>query len=128
MSDRNGIQSQVVDTSSGVGLGGNEFETGAVNVAANSTIKKGTVLKRDGEKFAPLTDSSTETPVGVVPFDIENKGSAAADMSLRAIIFGPVIADLLTIGGQPITTAQRDLIRDHSGIIPIKANDISHTK
>ena len=124
---RGGIKSQTVENSV-VGLGGNEFETGLINVPATSIIKKGTVLFRSGSKFAPVTDLEEETPVAVNPFDIENPGSAAADMSFRAIIFGPVRADLLTIDGVATTDAQNDAIRCHASIIPIKVNDISHVK
>jgi len=122
---RTGIQSEVVE-SSVVALGNNEYETGMINVPANSIIKKGTVLTRTDNKFAPLTDISEETPIAVNPFDIENKNSSAADMSLRAIISGNVRADLLTIDDTVITTAEKDLIRNKTTIIPIKVNDISH--
>jgi hypothetical protein len=124
---RNGIQTEVIE-SAVVALGNNEHESGVINVPANSILKKGTVLKRSGEAFAPLTDIEKETPVAVNPFDIENKGSAAANMALRAIISGKVRADLLLIDGAATTAAQNDLIRDKTTIVPIKVNDISHTE
>ena len=122
---RGGMKSQTVENSV-VGLGGNQFETGVVSVPANSTLKKGAVLKRNGAKFEVVSLMSAETPVVVNPFDIENSGSAAADMSLRAIISGPVRADLLLVGDQKTTDVQNDMIRSY-GIIPIKVNDISRT-
>jgi hypothetical protein len=123
---RGGIKSQTVENSV-VGLGGNEFETGSITVAAKSVIKKGTVLKRVLAGFAPLADSSTEKPVAVNPFDIENDSAASKDLSFRALISGPVRADLLTVNGAKTTDAENDLLKGTS-IIPIKVQDISHTK
>jgi hypothetical protein len=127
MDNRGGIQSQIVESSE-VGLGGNEFETGLINVAANATIKKGTVLKRNGTKFEPVTDIDAETPVAINPKDITNSGGAAADMSFRAIIFGPVRADVLKIGDVAVTNpAHFDKIRANALCIPMVQNDISRT-
>jgi len=141
MDNRNGVQEQIVENQV-VGLGGNQFETGKINVAANTVIEKGTVLERQGDQFVPATvletsftadsDSATITitvPKKVVinPFDIQNKGAAAADMSLRAIISGPVRADLLKIDGRITTGAENDIIRG-SAIIPIIVHDVSRTE
>jgi hypothetical protein len=144
MGGRGGITEQVVENSV-VALGGNNFETGIINVAAGATIKKGVVLKRAGNKFAPVVDTSPititadvsntpaqipipgttiDTPVAVNPFDISNPGNAAADMSIRAIVSGPVRADLLPIDGGGITDAQGDMLRDY-GVIPVKVADLS---
>jgi hypothetical protein len=144
MGGRGGITEHAVENSV-VALGGNDFETGIINVGAGETIKKGVVLKRAGGKFAPVLDTSpvtitadvdgTETqipipgtavdvPAAVNPFDISNPGNAAADMSIRALVSGPVRADLLTINGGAITDAQGDMLRDY-GIIPVKTNDLS---
>jgi len=141
MDTRNGIQSHVVDSSE-VGLGGNQFETGVINVPANGTIAKGTVLVREGSHFVPATEietfvevesgsetvtiSATKTVV-INPFDIQNNKDTAADMSLRVIISGPVRADFLKIGGRNTTDAENDVIRG-STIVPIKVNDISRTE
>jgi hypothetical protein len=127
MDNRGGIQSQVVESSE-VGLGGNEFETGSINVAPNATIKKGTVLKRNGTKFEAVTDIDTETPIAINPKDIINSGASAADMSFRAIIFGPVRADVLTVNNTPVTNpAHFDKIRANALCIPVIQNDISRT-
>jgi hypothetical protein len=145
MGGRGGITEQVVENSV-VALGGNDFETGIITVEAGATIKKGVVLKRAGNKFAPVVDTSpititadvggaenqqipipgttVDTPVAVNPFDISNLGIAAADMSIRALVSGPVRADLLTINGDEITDAQGDMLRDY-GIIPVKVADLS---
>ena len=124
---RGGIQSQVVENSV-VALGDNIFETGLINVPGNSTIKKGTVLQRLASgKFAPVTDTEDETPLAVNPFDIPNPAANAADLSIRAIISGPVRADLLLIGGEETTAAENDMLRVYT-IIPVKQNDISRTE
>jgi len=129
MNNRNGIQTQIVDRSV-VGLGGNLFETGLITVGPGKTIKKGSLLKRSGEKFALVTDLSTETPVAINPFDIPNGDTMlSVDMSLRAIIFGPVRADMLNVNGLPITSqAYFDKIRDTANCTPILAHDISRTE
>ena len=123
---RGGIETQIIENSE-VGLGDNEFETGLITVPGNSKIKKGVVLKRAGSKFAPVTNTATEKPVAVNPKEIENKNAAPADLSLRAIISGPVRADLLLIGNNVTTDDQNDMLRATS-IIPIKQNDISRTE
>lgn len=122
---RGGITSTVVENSV-VPLGDNEFKTGVINVPANTTIKKGVVLKRDGTKFAPVVNSS-DKPIAVNPFDVPNTTNTAADLSIRAIISGPVRADLLTINGEATTDAQNDMLRDMS-IVPVDVNDISRTE
>ncbi|MCL2138684.1 MAG: hypothetical protein FWH41_04040 [Treponema sp.] len=123
---RGGMKSQTVDNSV-VALGDNEFETGSIAVPGGSIINKGVVLKREGNKFAPLTDSEEEIPVAVNPFDIPNTASSAADLSIRAIISGPVRASLLSINGEPLTNEEFDMLRDHATIIPVKDHDISRT-
>jgi len=123
---RGGMKTQIAENSI-VALGDNEFETGVINVPGNTTIKKGVVLKRDGGKFAPVMNTETEKPIAVNPFDIENDTNSAVDLSLRAIISGPVRADLLTVNGAVTTVDQNDMLRGVT-IIPIKANDISRTE
>jgi hypothetical protein len=144
MGGRGGITEQVIENSV-VALGGNDFETGVITVGAGAIINKGVVLKRTGNKFAPVVDTNPVTitadvagtgtqipipgtavdvPVAVNPFDISNPGTAAADLSIRALVSGPVRADLLTINGGEITDAQGDMLRDY-GIIPVKVADLS---
>ena len=123
---RGKVKSRVVENSV-VGLGGNEFETSLIAVTANSVIKKGTVLSRDGNKFKPVDPAASEKPVAVNPFDIPNEGDAQANMSFRAIISGPVRADMLLINGVNTTDAENDMLRGAS-LIPIKTNDISRTE
>ena len=126
---RGGVRNESVE-SKAVGLGGNEFETGVLNVAAATTIPAGALLKRDAAgKFALVTDLTADTPVAINPFDIPNKGSAAADMSLRAIIFGRVNANMLNVSGAPVTSpALFDKIRANTLCVPIQTTDISRTE
>jgi hypothetical protein len=147
MSGRGGIKTEIIENSE-VALGNNVFETGIINISAGTTIPKGTVLKRVSGKFAPVLDTSpqtitadvsetpteipipgsvTDVPVAVNPFDIPNPGESAADFSIRALISGPVRADLLKINGAGTTDDQNDMLRNY-GIIPIKVNDISWTE
>jgi hypothetical protein len=147
MGGRGGITEKVVENSI-VALGGNDYETGVITVGAGATIKEGVVLKRTGNKFVPVVDTSPVTitadvsgtatqipipgtvkdiPVAVNPFDISNPGTAAADMSIRALVSGPVRADLLIINGGEISDAQGDMLRDY-GIIPVKVADLSRTE
>jgi hypothetical protein len=130
MGDRGGITEEVI-TNSVVALGGNDFETGIINVPSGGTISKGVVLKRENGKFAPVIDTDDEDdpdiPVAVNPFDIKNPADTAADLSIRALISGEVRADLLRINGIATTVAQNDMLRDY-GIIPVKVNDLSRTE
>ena len=123
---RGGIRTQDVE-SKAVGLGGNEFETGVINVAAGVTVLAGSILKRDATgKFTLVTDLAVDTPVAINPFDIPNPGGVAADMSLRAIVYGRVRADMLNVNGLPVTSpAFFDKIRANTLCIPIQVNDIS---
>ena len=125
---RGGIRTETVENKA-VGLGGNEFETGVINVSANKTIPAGAILKRDaGGNFALVTDLTNETPVAINPFDIPNNTATAKNMSLRAIISGPVNASALNVNGLPITSpALFDKIRDTALAITIQTHDISRT-
>ncbi|MDR1587505.1 MAG: hypothetical protein LBS57_08630 [Treponema sp.] len=125
-------------------LGNNEYETGVLTVPANGTVPAGALLKRAAGKFAPVTDTSAvsinvadtgtknvsvpgvpvEIPVAVNPADIENPGSSPADISFRALVGGRVRRDMLSVGGNPITDDQADMLRSY-GIIPKKVTDIS---
>jgi hypothetical protein len=147
MGGRGGTKTEIVYNPV-VPLGNNLYETGIITVPAESVIKAGVVLCRASGKFAPVTDispatinvdvsgtpadvpipgTSKQVPVAVNPFDIENPGNAAADMSIRALISGQVRADLLTIDGGPITADAADMLRNY-GILPIRTNDLSRTE
>jgi hypothetical protein len=147
MGGRGGITEKTVSNPV-VPLGDNSYETGVINVPAGSVIRAGVVLCRASGKFAPVTDlspvtidvdvngspadvpipgTSTQVPVAVNPFDIENPGAASADLSIRALVAGKVRADLLTIDGDQITVEQGDMLR-HYGILPIRVHDLSRTE
>ncbi|MDR1586944.1 MAG: hypothetical protein LBS57_05765 [Treponema sp.] len=123
-------------------LGGGKFEQGTITVAEGAAVTAGTILKRDGTKFAIATDtppnpgvpadgggwatppSPGDIPVAVMPFDLKNEGAGSADMGFRALIGGSVRRDLLNLNGEPITNAQADVLRNY-GIIAVASNDVS---
>ena len=117
------IETSTVDTSTVV-LGNNDFETGLL--PANTIVKAGTYLKRDGEKFAVLTTPASEKVVGIVPFDVENEKSSVADVPFRALIAGRVRADKVLLDGNKPTVEQLDMLRS-CGIIPVTVTDVSQT-
>jgi hypothetical protein len=108
-----------------VGIGGNKFEGGKITVDAGATIAAGTVLKRDGDNFAPVVDTSSgDVPIAVVPCNLKNEGAASVVLSFRALIFGDVRKDMLTINGESITKAEADMLHDY-GIIAVEITDMS---
>jgi hypothetical protein len=123
-------------------LGNGKFEQGTITVAAGATVKAGTILKRDGDRFAVATDTLPDPgdpadgggwetpptpgdiPVAVMPFDLRNGTMEPLDMGFRALIGGSVRRDLLNLDGEPITNAQADALRDF-GIIAVATTDVS---
>ena len=117
------IETSTVDTSA-VLLGNNDFETGLLAaVPANTIVKAGTYLKRDGEKFAVLTNPASEKVVGI---DVENEKSSVADVPFRALIAGRVRADKVLLNGNKPAVEQLDMLRA-CGIIPVTVTDVSQT-
>jgi hypothetical protein len=129
-------------------LGNNEFVTGLLTVPAETVVPAGALLKREGDKFAPVIDTDTtpgtpssdggwttdptdpvpgDVPVAVNPAEIKNSGGFPADIPFRALVSGKVRLDMLSVNGQPITAAQADMLRVY-GILPRKLNDISRTE
>ena len=120
------IETSTVDAGTVV-LGNNDFETGLLAaVPANTIVKAGTYLKRDGEKFAVLTNPASEKVVGIVPFDVENEKSSVADVPFRALIAGRVRADKVLLNGNKPAVEQLDMLRA-GGIIPVTVTDVSQT-
>ncbi len=108
--------------------GNNDFETGILTIPAGETVPAGAFLIRGADgKFTVVSDTNTENPVAVNPVELKNTGAAPADISFRALISGKVRRDMLSVGGQPITDAQADMIRQY-GIIPKKVTDISRVE
>jgi hypothetical protein len=108
-----------------VGIGYNIFEGGKINVTAGSTISAGTLLKRLANGNFAVAGAS-DAPIAVMPFDLVNTGTVAADMGFRALVSGQVRKDMLTLGGAAITKAQGDALRDY-GIIAVDSVDMSRT-
>ena len=118
-----GVNFSVIESKS-LQLGNNKFEQGTLSVAAKTTIKEGTILKRDGERrFA--TAAAGDVPVAIVPFDMENTSDTTVNLGFRAIIGGEVRRDMLRLNGQPITGIFADILRDRCGIIAVDTTDVS---
>jgi hypothetical protein len=126
-------------------MGDNEFEYGLLTVPASTAIPAGALLKRTADgKFAPVANTDpvqidvgdeapktvaipgvpADIPVAVNPAQVKNTAEAPADISFRALISGKVRRDMLSIGGQPITDAQGDMLRAY-GIIARAVYDTS---
>ena len=115
--------------------GNNEFETGVLTVPAGGTVPAGAFLKREANgKFAAIASTEPadpeepwnfDKPVAVNPVETRNLPAAPADVPFRAMIAGKVRFDMLSVGGQPITDAQADLLRQYAGIIAKKVTDLS---
>jgi|GEM_PF-1367529 len=104
-------------------LGHNVFEQCSVAVAAQTKIKAGTLLKRDGDKkFAVATAS--DTPIAIVPFDMTNTSATTVNLGFRALIGGLVRKDMLNLNGEALTSAHVDGLRDY-GIIAVDTTDMS---
>ncbi len=121
------VETAIINTSELL-LGDNEFEAGVLkDVPGEKTIKAGTFLKRDGDKFAVLQTPASETVVALVPFDVKNEKDSTADVPFRALISGKVRADKVLVGENVATAEQLDMLRS-CAIIPIKVSDVSGVK
>jgi hypothetical protein len=105
-------------------LGNNEYEVGTIDLAAGEELTIGAVLQRVAAKFAPVTNSASETPVAVNASYIKNESAAPVTVGFRPMISGKVRRDMLTIGGALLTDEETDMLRDY-GIIAVKGTDIS---
>lgn len=106
-------------------FGDNEFESGAITLAASGVVKEGALLKRlDSGKFGLLTTPATETPVAVyIGETITNSTASSADYEIRACISGRVDANKCFYGSDTaLTVALKDALRATS-IIPLDSKD-----
>ncbi|UTD07131.1 hypothetical protein E4N90_03875 [Treponema denticola] len=121
------VETSVVDNGL-FALGDNVYEAGLLkNVAAGTTVKAGTFLKRDGNDFAVLTNTGTEKIAGLVPVDLTNESGSASNVAFRALISGKVRADKCLVNGTPAMVEQLDALRVCS-IIPVEVTDLSRTE
>jgi len=119
-----GVNFSVIERKS-LQLGNNKFEQGTISVAANTTVKAGTILKRDGEKRFAIA-AAEDTPVAIIPFDMENESASTVNLGFRAITGGDVRKDMLNLNGSTsITSAIVDSLRDHCGITAVDSTDVS---
>jgi hypothetical protein len=109
-------------TSTSLRQGNNEYEQGVINIGADATVKAGTLLARDGDKFS-IAEAAADI-IAVVPDDLTNSSNVAADIGFRALIGGSVRGDLINFNGDPITKAEADCLRDY-GIIVVNSTDLS---
>lgn len=97
-------------------LGGNEFESGALTVAASGSVSEGALLKRDSNgKFVAVSDLSNETPVAVyVGETLTNATGSAKDFEIRAVVSGRVDATKCHVGSDALTAVAKDMLRNYS--------------
>jgi len=114
-------------------IGDNEFETGVVTVAANTTLAKGTVLIRQSSgKFAvvvvtpgtpPTSTLAADAGVAILVEDVANGTGSSVDMNLRVMIAGKVNRELLNAAGEPLTDDECDILRSQA-IIAIPVHEV----
>ncbi len=114
-------------------IGDNEFETAVVTVAANTTLKKGTVLIRQSSgKFAvvvvtpgtpPTSTLAADAGVAILVEDLTNATGSSADSNVRVMIAGKVNRNLLNAAGEPLTNDECDILRSQA-IIAIPVTEV----
>lgn len=112
-----------------IALGDNEFKTGLVTVAANSTLKAGTIVKTVNGKFVPVTGSEETAPegLGVLVDELTNGTASNADVAYRVLIAGRVNQNALLIGSSAATAAQADALRQWS-IVPLTVTEMGKSE
>lgn len=109
-------------------LGGNEFETGVLNVPAAGTgetinIPDGAVLTRDGTSGKYVVAEDTDGALFILVDHIITPITEAGDYPVRVCIKGDVNRDLVTLGGENLTDAQVDALRQN-GIFALTTHEI----
>lgn len=100
-------------------LGGNEFETGVLNVAAAGEgetilISDGTLLTRaESGKYVVAEEPAAGDALFVLVDHVITPITAAGDYPVRVCVKGDVNRNLVTIGGDALTDAQVDLLRQN---------------
>ncbi|MCQ2087875.1 MAG: hypothetical protein MJZ37_07465 [Bacilli bacterium] len=97
-----------------IGLGENEFRTGVLTVAGNTTVKAGTIVQTVEGKFVASAGGSNEVGMGVLVDDVINSGNSSADIPLRVLISGRVNSKALLVGSSAATAVQADSLRNWS--------------
>jgi len=104
-------------------LGDNLFEQGSIAVAANTEVKAGTLLKRDGDKKFAIATAS-DTPIAIVPFDMKNTSASTVNLGFRALIGGLARKDMLNLNGAALTSTQADNLRRY-GIVAVDTTNLA---
>lgn len=96
-------------------LGGNEFETGVLNVAAlGAMITDGTVLTRAASgKYVAADNPAAGDALFILVDHSITPISATGDYPVRVCVKGDVNRNLVTIGGGDLSDAQVDLLRQN---------------
>lgn len=109
-------------------LGGNEFETGVLNVPAAGVgetinIPDGAVLTRDGTSGKYVVAEDTDGALSILVDHIITPITKAGDYPVRVCIKGDVNRNLVTLGGANLTDAQVDALRQN-GIFALTTHEI----
>ena len=103
-------------------LGGNEFETGVLNVPAAGSgetinIPDGAVLTRDGTSGKYVVAEDTDGALFILVDHIITPITAAGDYAVRVCISGDVNRNLVTLNGAELTDAQVDDLRKNNILV-----------
>lgn len=99
-------------------FGDNEFETGVLTVAAAASgetinITDGTVLTRNSDgKYEVAAD--TDGALFILVDRVEAPITEAGDYAVRVCISGRVNRNLVNLGGNALTDAQADALRNYN--------------
>lgn len=109
-------------------LGDNEFETGTLTVAAASageeiSIPDGAVLTRDETSGKYVPAEGTEGALFILVDHVITPIKAAGDYAVRVCIKGDVNRNLVTLGGEALTDAQVDALRQN-GVLARTVYDV----
>lgn len=100
--------------------GDNEFETGTLTIASGDEATDGTILVRDGTSGKFKVASAIESPV----FVLVDRGtySTAGDYPVRVAISGKFNRARLSLGGNALTAADADALREY-GILALSSKN-----
>jgi hypothetical protein len=107
-------------------LGGNNFSSGKITLAAGTTLVAGAVLKRGAGANEFTVAAAADEYTAVNPFEIKNDTSNSKVFGFRVLMDGRVREDMLRVGANAVTVADIDKLRK-VGILPVKVTDLSQT-
>lgn len=109
-------------------LGDNEFETGTLTVAEAASgetinIPEGAVLTRDATSGNYKVADDTDGALFILVDHIITPITKAGDYAIRVCIKGDVNRNLVTLGGEALTDAQVDALRQN-GIFALPVREV----